>query len=52
MLIQAPADTLDFMIMGFAVIFLTIAIYLISFVTRFRNLRKDYTLIREIEEKQ
>ena len=50
MFLQAPADTTDFMILGFAVIFGTMGLYALSFISRFRNLRKDYALMQEIEQ--
>jgi hypothetical protein len=46
---EAPADTLDFMLYGFAVILGTMAIFIVSLVTRFRNLQKDLEVIEEVE---
>jgi hypothetical protein len=48
MLLQAPADTVNFMILGFGVILGTMAIFLVSLVIRFRNLYRDLMLLEEI----
>jgi TRAP-type C4-dicarboxylate transport system permease small subunit len=49
---EAPADTLDFMLYGFAVILGTIAIFIASLATRFRNLQKDLEVMDEVERGQ
>lgn len=47
---QTTPDTVDYMIAGFAVIFGVIGIYLVSFLVRNRNLRKDLELLEEIDQ--
>jgi hypothetical protein len=45
-------DTLNFMILGYGVIFAVMAIYLVSLVVRFRNLREDQKTLDEVEKDQ
>jgi hypothetical protein len=49
---DAPADTLNFMIAGFAVILGTIGLYIANIILRFRSLQKDEALLDEIEAEQ
>lgn len=49
MLIQAPADTMDFMLLGFAVILGTMGIFILSIVMRFRSLKQDLEILEEID---
>ncbi len=49
---QGPADTLNYMIAGYAVIFSVMVIYLISLVIRWRNLHQDEELLEQIEEEK
>jgi hypothetical protein len=44
---EGPAETTNYMIAGYAVIFGTMAIYLISLVIRQRNLKQDLALLQE-----
>jgi hypothetical protein len=46
---QGPADTMSYMIMGFAVILGTMALFVLSLIIRFQNLRKDQAVLDEIE---
>lgn len=46
---QGPAETTGYMIFGFAVIFGTVIIYLVSLFTRWRNLQQDKDLMEEFE---
>lgn len=46
---EVPADTLDFMLYGFVVILGTMGGFILSLITRFRNLRKDLEVIEEVE---
>jgi hypothetical protein len=46
---EGPADTTDFMIAGYAVIFGVMLIYLISLFVRQRNLNKDLEVLEEIQ---
>ncbi len=47
---QGPADTLNYMIAGYVVIFVILIIYLISLVVRWRSLRRDEEMLEQIEE--
>jgi hypothetical protein len=49
MFLQAPAETMDFMLMGFAVILGTMGLFVLSLVVRFRNLKQDLEVLEEIE---
>jgi uncharacterized membrane-anchored protein YhcB (DUF1043 family) len=49
---QGPANTLDFMIAGYAVIFGVILIYLISLAVRNRNLEQDLEILQDLEDHQ
>lgn len=44
------ADTTNFMILGFAVIFGTIAIHLWTLSSRIARLKKDLALLEDIDE--
>jgi ABC-type polysaccharide/polyol phosphate export permease len=46
---DAPADTLSFMILGYAVILGAIALFIASLVVRFRNLSKDLEALTSLE---
>ncbi len=48
----APADTLNYMLGGYAVIFGVMAVYLVSFVVRWRNLREDEQTLEEVEAEE
>jgi hypothetical protein len=53
LLAQEPTpDTSAYMIAGYVVIFSVMLIYLISLVIRNRNLKKDYEMLEELEEKK
>ncbi len=47
---QGPADTTDYMIFGYAVIFGVMLLYLISLILRRRNLKQDMELIEELNK--
>jgi hypothetical protein len=49
MILQAPADTMNFMLLGFAVIFGTMGLFVLSLVMRFRSLKQDLEVLEEIE---
>lgn len=51
-LLDAPADTFNFMVLGFLVIFGTMSLFLISLVVRFRNFQRDLELLGEIEAEE
>ncbi len=46
---QAPAETFNFMVLGFSVILGVLALYTISLVVRLRNLKRDLALLREVD---
>jgi hypothetical protein len=46
---EGPADTTNFMIAGYAIIFGVMLIYLISLLVRQRNLQKDLEVLEEIQ---
>jgi len=48
---DAPANTLNYMIAGYAVIFGVMLIYLISLNLRQRNLNQDLEVLKDVEEK-
>lgn len=49
---EGPANTLDYMIAGYVVIFGTMLLYLVSLISRWKNLRKDADLMKELENKE
>ena len=49
---QGPIETTNYMIFGYAVIFGVMALYLISFFLRHRNLQRDLEMLEELENKQ
>ena len=52
MLIQeAPADTLNYMVFGFAVIIASMGLYVLSLVNRHRNLQREMELLDEVGAK-
>jgi hypothetical protein len=46
---EGPADTTNFMIAGYVVIFGVMLIYLLSLLVRQRNLQKDLEVLEEIQ---
>lgn len=48
---DGPANTMVYMIAGYGVIFAVLLIYLISLVVRWRNLRQEEEILREIDKK-
>jgi hypothetical protein len=49
LLLEAPADTFSFMLLGFGVILGTMALFLVSLLVRFNNLSRDFKLIEDLE---
>jgi hypothetical protein len=47
-----PAETFDYMVLGFTVILGSMALLLLSMVVRFRNLRRDLDLLEEMEAEE
>lgn len=46
---QAPAETTNYMIAGFAVVFIVIFLYLLSIYLRTKKQMRDYEILKEIE---
>jgi hypothetical protein len=46
---QTPAETFNYMVLGFSVILGVLFVYIVSILVRFRNLKKDIALLQEIE---
>jgi hypothetical protein len=49
---EGPANTLNYMIAGYAVFFLVLAVYLVSLVVRWRNLRQDEEMLEQVEREK
>lgn len=49
---QGPANTLNYMIAGYAVFFLVLIAYIISLVVRWHNLRHDAALLEQLEDER
>lgn len=49
---EGPAETTNYMLLGYGVIFTVLAIYLISLYIRQRNLKRDEDLLEEIEKQE
>ncbi len=47
---QGPADTVNYMIMGFSVILGTMALYIASLFVRVQSLRKDQAVLDELDD--
>jgi hypothetical protein len=52
MLQEGPAQTTNYMLIGYAVIFGSMLIYVISLYLRQRNLERDLELMKELEKDQ
>ena len=49
---DGPADTLNYMIAGYAVIFGFLALYLVSIAVRWRKLRSDEEMLENLGGKE
>ncbi|MGQ9832744.1 MAG: hypothetical protein ACUVRJ_02930 [Candidatus Villigracilaceae bacterium] len=47
-----PPDTSTYMLAGYAVFFVVFALYLLSLYLRYRNLRREQHLLREMDKEQ
>jgi heme/copper-type cytochrome/quinol oxidase subunit 2 len=47
---DAPANTMGYMLAGYGVIFGLMILYLVSMVVRYRNLRQDQQTLEQIEQ--
>ncbi len=52
MIQQAPAETTNYMIAGYAVIFSIMLIYTVSIFLRRRNVQRDLQTLSELEQQQ
>ena len=50
MLFQGTIDTSNYMIAGYAIFFTVSIIYLISLITRWKNLQRDLETLEELDE--
>jgi len=48
-LLQAPAETFNYMLMGYAFILGVLSLYLISIAIRFRKLKREIVLLEQVE---
>ncbi len=46
---DAPADTFNFMVLGYGVILGSMTLFIISFFVRFRNLRRELEYLEDSE---
>ena len=46
---QGPADTFSYMVLGYAVILITMGLYVVSLIVRRNNLNKDLQLLEELD---
>lgn len=49
---QGPAETINYMLMGFGVILGVLGLYLLSMWVRYRNLQQDAEVIAALEEQK
>lgn len=49
---QGPAETINYMLMGFGVILGVLGLYLLSMGVRYRNLQQDAEVIAALEEQK
>jgi CcmD family protein len=48
---EGPANTVNYMIAGYVVIFSVILIYLVSLAIRNRNLKQDLEVLEDVDQK-
>ncbi len=49
---EGPADTLNYMILGYIVILGTMTLFVLRLAMRFRGLRRDLELLDELERSE
>ncbi len=49
---EGPANTMNYMIAGYVVIFGIMIVYLASLIIRWRNLRQDEELLEQLDKKE
>ncbi|MBN1666030.1 MAG: hypothetical protein JW862_03050 [Anaerolineales bacterium] len=47
---QGPAETTNYFIAGYTIIFLVMGLYVASYFIRFRNLRQEIQLLEELHQ--
>ena len=48
-ILMQPADTWNYFVMGYAICFGVMGLYIVSYFVRFRNLRQELALLEELE---
>jgi len=51
-ILMQPADTWNYFVMGYAIFFSVMGIYVVSYFVRFRNLRRELALLEELESEE
>lgn len=49
---QGPAETFNYMVLGYAVILGVMGVYIANIALRFRNMRHDLKVLQDIAEDQ
>ncbi|HEY4693028.1 MAG TPA: hypothetical protein VIH16_06290 [Bellilinea sp.] len=49
---EGPANTVNYFVAGYAVIFGVLGFYLVSLIVRWRNLKQDESMLAELEKKE
>lgn len=49
---EQPANTMSYFIAGYGVIFGVMVFYLASLILRWRNLKQDEALLKDLDQKQ
>jgi hypothetical protein len=49
---QAPAETTNYLIAGYVVIFGVMLLYIVSLIVRTHNLKRELQLLVELEDKE
>jgi hypothetical protein len=47
---EAPAETFGYMVFGYAVILGTMALFIVSLISRHRNLRRDLEVLDQVQK--
>ena len=48
-ILMQPADTWNYFLMGYAIFFGVMGLYVLSYFVRFRNLRQELELLEELD---
>jgi hypothetical protein len=51
-ILMQPADTWNYFVMGYVIFFSVMGLYLASYFVRFRNLRQEYELLKELDKEE